>query len=326
MLTKAVEPLTAAAAADGLVLRISEKRFVAEGVCELTLREPNGRRLPDWSAGSHIDLVLPGELTRQYSLCGDRWDPFQYRVAVLREPNGRGGSTYIHDTLSVGDVIAVGGPRNNFHLAPARRYAFIAGGIGITPILAMIDHANRLGAEWSLLYGGRSLESMAYVDILESDPRVSIRPQDRCGHLDLASVLDADLTDTQVYCCGPTPLLEALLDRSAHLPAGTVRIERFVPCELDAPARSAAFDVELQQSGITVTVEPDQSVLEAINIAGVAVLSSCRQGTCGTCEAGVINGSPDHRDSLLTDDERQRNDCMFVCVSRSCSDRLVLDL
>ena len=321
-----IEPLVAAAAADGLALQVVGKRLLADGVCELTLAEPNGRRLPDWAPGSHIDVVLPGDLVRQYSLCGDRWDAFHYRIAVLREESGRGGSAYIHDTLAVGDTVPIGGPRNNFALAPAGRYVFIAGGIGITPILPMIRHAELLGAQWSLLYGGRTARSMAYVADLADNPRVTVSPQDESGLLDLRSAFAGDMSDTKVYCCGPAPLLDAVTAAGAHLPAGTVRLERFVPKTLSAPVRDHPFDVELRRSKITVAVTPGQSVLEAVGDAGVPMLSSCRQGTCGTCEVGVIAGTPDHRDSLLSDDERDRNDCMFICVSRSCSDRLVLDL
>lgn len=320
------EPLVAAAAADGLTLDVVDKAALSETVCALTLAEPDGRRLPDWSPGAHIDLVLPGNLVRQYSLCGDRWDPFHYRIAVLREPDGRGGSRYVHDSLTVGDRLPIGGPRNNFELAPAERYAFVAGGIGITPIVPMLRAADRLGTPWTLLYCGRTVESMAFARELRDDARVTVWPTAERGRPDVAALCATAGTGTRVYGCGPASMTADLVEAGGALPEGSVRVERFTAGTLAAPVRHRAFEVELRQTGSTITVSPGESVLEALGAAGVPMLSSCRQGTCGTCEATVLDGIPDHRDSLLTDDERRRNDCMFVCVSRSCSDRLILDL
>jgi ferredoxin-NADP reductase len=302
-------------------LRIAAKTVVADGVVALTLEHPAGGRLPDWTPGAHVDLVLPNGMTRQYSLCGNRFDPQTYRVAVLREPDGRGGSAFVHDELRAGDTVAIGGPRNHFRLVPARRYEFIAGGIGITPLLPMIAQATMLGADWHLRYGGRTRTSMAFAGELAGD-RVTIVPQDEQGLLDLT--LPEPSPDTKVYCCGPAPLLAAVEQRCAGWPAGILRTERFTPKVHSG--RTTAFDVELRRSGLSVTVRPDQSVLQAAQAAGVAVLSSCRQGVCGTCETTVLAGEPDHRDSILDDAERAAGDCMFPCVSRSRTDRLVLDL
>ncbi|SHN43269.1 PDR/VanB family oxidoreductase [Cryptosporangium aurantiacum] len=307
-------------------LRVAAKTPLADGVCGLTLVAPDGGRLPDWTPGAHLDVLLPGDVTRQYSLCGDRWNPTSYRVAVLRELAGRGGSAYVHDTLSIGDLVGVGGPRNNFPLVPAAHYVFVAGGIGITPILPMIQHAELLGTPWTLLYGGRTRSSMAFLPELAAyGDRVRIRPQDEYGLLDLASTLESMPAGAKVYCCGPGPLLDAIEASCSTLAPGTLRTERFVPKEQGPPVRSTPFAVELERSGVTVTVAPGTSVLEAMAAAGVPVLSSCRQGTCGTCETAVLDGVPDHRDSLLTDAERAAGRSMFVCVSRSCGDRLVLD-
>ncbi|WP_405181069.1 PDR/VanB family oxidoreductase [Nocardia sp. NBC_01377] len=309
-------------------LRITAKEFVSDGVVALTLRHPDGRRLPDWSPGAHIDLMLTTGITRQYSLCGDRWDPYSYRVGVLREPSGRGGSAFVHDTLTVGDVVGVGGPRNNFALVPASKYLFIAGGIGITPMIPMLAQAESMGIEWQLLYGGRTRGSMAFLDELAPyGDRVVVAPMDECGLLDLPTWLDAAATTAaRVYACGPGSLLAAVESRCAQWPVGKLRTERFVPEERAAPVRDEAFEVELARSGLRVRVDPEVSVLDAVQRAGVNVLSSCREGTCGTCETTVLAGTPDHRDSLLDDDERSAGDCMFICVSRSCSDTLVLDL
>src|ERR1700681_2027244 len=175
----AVTPLVGAPSHDRLTLIVSDKRAVAEAVCEVTLSDPAGLLLPDWTPGSHIDVILPGGSVRQYSLCGDRWDPFVYRIAVLREPHRRGAATYVHDELHVGDSMPIGGPRNNFALVPAQRYLFIAGGIGITPLIPMIEQTCRLTAAWSLLYCGRSRQSMAFLDRLRvHGDHVTVWPAD----------------------------------------------------------------------------------------------------------------------------------------------------
>jgi ferredoxin-NADP reductase len=317
----------AAATTSTVVLEVVDKTPVAEDVATLTLASPEGTRLRDWAPGAHVDLVLPTGLTRQYSLCGDRWDPFTYTVGVLREPAGRGGSAYVHDVLQPGHRVGVGGPRNNFPLVPAERYLFVAGGIGITPLLPMVHQAELLGADWQLLYGGRRRASMAFLDRLAPyGERVRVRPQDEHGLLDLPAFLGEPHAGTRVYCRGPAPLLAAIEQACAGWPPHTLRTERFTAEERGAPARTAPFDVELARTGTTVTVPPGTSVLEAVGAAGVEVLSSCRQGTCGTCETTVLAGRPDHRDSILDDDERAAGACMYVCVSGSLDDRLVLDL
>ncbi len=307
-------------------LEVTEKTEVADGVVSLVLAHPDGLRLPDWTPGSHVDLVLPDGTVRQYSLCGDRWDPHTYRVGVLREPDGRGGSAFVHDELRVGDRVGVGGPRNHFPLVPSQRYLFIAGGIGITPLLPMIRQATVLGAEWDLVYGGRRRASMAFVDELGSPGRVHLVPEDEQGLIDLPAWLGTPRDGVRVYCCGPAPLLDAVEKACAGWPPHSLRVERFTAQEQGAPVRSTPFAVELARSGATVTVDPSVSVLEAVRAAGADVLSSCREGTCGTCETGVVAGVPDHRDSILDDADRAAGDCMFVCVSRSIGDRLVLDL
>jgi ferredoxin-NADP reductase len=329
--TAAPPPAAPAPVPAAATVLVAAKRVEAAGVVSLELVAPDGARLPDWTPGAHVDLVLPDGTTRQYSLCGDRWDAHRYRIGVLREPAGRGGSAYVHDHLAVGDAVGLGGPRNNFALVPADRYRFVAGGIGITPLLPMIRQAALLGADWELLYGGRTRASMAFVDELAGidgglGGRVRIAPQDEHGLLDLAGFLGEPDPGTRVYACGPAPMLAALADATAAWPAHTVRTERFVARELGAPARDTSFEVELARTGRTVTVPPGRSVLAAIADAGVEVLSSCRQGTCGTCETGLLAGEPDHRDSILDDDERATGDCLFPCVSRARSDRLVLDL
>jgi ferredoxin-NADP reductase len=318
-----------------LELALARKEPLADGVVRLTLTHPRGEPLPSWEPGAHLDVILGDGLVRQYSLCGDPDDRSALHVAVLREKDGRGGSAHVHDVLAEGDTVRVRGPRNHFRLVDSPRYLFIAGGIGITPILPMIAEAARRGAEWRLVYGGRTRASMAFADQLVRDhpQRVEVCPEDETGLLDLDSLLGSPRPDTQVYCCGPAPLLDAVERRcAAGWPAGCLHVERFTPAAADAAGKGAgdtaaeAFEVEIASTGRTLTVPADRSVLEVLEEAGLPVLSSCREGTCGTCETGVLDGVPEHRDALLTEEERAAGDVMFVCVSRAASKRLVLDL
>ena len=299
----------------------------ADGVVTLALRAAGSSPLPPWEAGAHVDLVLGEAPTRQYSLCGDPGDHSEYRLGVLRDPGGRGSSLHVHDRLAVGDTVRLRGPRNNFPLVASPRYLFVAGGIGITPILAMIRTAEAAGAQWRLVYGGRRRASMAFLDELAAyGDRVSIHPQDETGLLDLDALLGRPEPDTLVYCCGPEPLLAAVERRCGAWPRGSLHVERFAPRPQSEPVRAEAFEVVLRQSERTLSVPPDRSILAVVEEAGVGVLSSCAEGTCGTCETAVLEGVPDHRDSVLDDDERAANDCMMICVSRACTERLVLDL
>lgn len=308
---------------------VADKDPVADGVVSLTLQEVGGHSLPEWRPGAHIDLVMASGLTRQYSLCGDPADLRTWRVAVLREPDerSRGGSVYVHDVLDQGATLRIRGPRNHFQLVPSPKYLFIAGGIGITPIRAMIAEAEAAGAEWRLVYGGRSTASMAFLDELAPyGDRVAVWPQDERGLLDLDGELGTPLADTLVYCCGPQALLAAVEERCAAWPAGTLRLERFSSTTDDVDFVNTPVEVELTQQGVTLTVPADQSIMEAIEDHGIVVQSSCRSGMCGTCETPVLGGIPEHRDDVLTHDERANNDCMMICVSRSRTPRLVLDI
>lgn len=307
-------------------LVVAAKDVVADGIVALELVRPDGGRLPDWTPGAHIDVVLGDGIVRQYSLCGDPFDSRRYRVAVLREQDSRGGSHYIHDSLKVGDRVGFGGPRNNFALVPAPRYSFIAGGVGITPVLPMLRMADQIGAEWRLLYLGRSRRSMAFLDDLAAGDRIDVYAADERGRADLSAWICEAESDSKIYACGPSRLLDAVEETTLDRRPGWVRMERFTAREQEAPARTTAFDVELRASGLVVTVPPEATIAESVRAAGVKMLTSCSKGVCGTCEATVISGEPDHRDSLLTDAEREINDCMFPCVSRSRSDLLVLDL
>ncbi|MGW2046090.1 PDR/VanB family oxidoreductase [Streptomyces sp. NPDC001858] len=304
-------------------LVVEWREFAADGVLALTLRHPLGEPLPAWEPGAHIDVVLGPGLERQYSLCGDPADRAAWRIAVLREPAGRGGSAQVHEQVRQGDKVRVRGPRNHFALRPAPGYRFVAGGIGITPVLPMLAAAEAAGAEWSLLYGGRSRASMAFTGELAGyGDRVTVAPQDESGLLDLGSVLDTLPEGTLVYACGPGPLLDAVEERC---PAGALHVERFQAKEQPA-GQDGEFEVELAQSGHTLTVAPGVSVLDTVRAAGVEVLYSCTEGTCGTCETDVLEGEPEHRDSVLSPEEREAGETMMICVSRCRGKRLVLDL
>jgi ferredoxin-NADP reductase len=309
-------------------LVVKHRDDAAEGVAALTLAQADGSFLPDWTPGAHIDLLLGSGLTRQYSLCGSTADRTSWRIGVLRDPGSRGGSEFVHEQLQAGAAVRVRGPRNHFPLVVSPKYLFIAGGIGITPILAMIESAAAAGADWTLLYGGRSRASMAFIDELEQHgDRVQICPQDESGLLDLKAALGEPLADMLVYTCGPGPLLDAVESSCAHWPAGSLHMERFAAKEVAASEDALdTFEVVCQRSGTTVTVTADQTIYDALEEAGVDVLGSCLEGICGTCEAAILEGEPDHRDSVLSDAEREEGGVMMICVSRSCSQRLVLDL
>lgn len=305
---------------------VARRRDVANGVVELTLESPSGDELPAWEPGAHVDLILPDGLIRQYSLCGDPSDRSHYRIAILREAQGRGGSIHVHDEVAVGTPLSVRGPRNHFALLPSARYLFVAGGIGVTPLLTMVRAAEDAGTDWRMVYGGRTEASMSYVDELRAWPdRVTFWPEDRHGFIDLPELLGRPAEDTLVYCCGPEPLLAAVEEQCAGWPRGTLNVERFSAGLDDANANSG-FEIELRQTGTTLEVREDQSILDAVTDAGVYVPTSCTEGTCGSCETPVLDGVPDHRDVVLSDEEQEANQTMMLCVSRAKSARLVLDL
>jgi ferredoxin-NADP reductase len=310
-----------------LDLVVDDVTAEATDVISIGLARPDGRPLPSWEPGAHIDLILPIGVERQYSLCSEPSELATWRVAVLHEPESRGGSEWLHSTLRPQHRLRVRGPRNNFPLVEATQYLLIAGGIGITPLVPMARELDRRGAEWRLLYGGRFAHSMAFTQELSRfADRVTFWPQDEHGLLDLDSWL-ADPTDGgAVYCCGPEPLLQAVEERCVACPAGYLNIERFRPRPEALGGPRGSFEVELTQRGVTILVTAEQTIVEALESAGVEVPTSCREGTCGTCETEVIDGVPDHRDSFLLDDERADNSTIMICCSRSLTPKLVLDL
>ncbi|MCU1694754.1 MAG: flavodoxin reductase family protein [Mycobacterium sp.] len=312
-------------------LVVRRRSTPADGVVVLDLAHPKNDDLPRWEPGAHVDLMLEDGLTRQYSLCGDPGDLAVWRVGVLLDPNSRGGSRYVHENLKEGTTLRVRGPRNHFPLVDAPRYRFIAGGIGITPIAAMIEAVQRAGGDWTLLYGGRTRASMAFADELaERYPeRVTVWPQDERGLLDLDSLLKDPEDGTLVYGCGPEGLLAAVEQHCTPWPAGALHIERFAakaPTAEQAAEALEQFEVVCQRSGVAFEVTSDKSILEVLEEADVPIMASCYEGVCGTCEVRVLEGTPDHRDSMLTEPEKNAGEVMLVCVSRSRTERLVLDL
>ncbi|MBK6017040.1 PDR/VanB family oxidoreductase [Streptomyces sp. MBT53] len=293
-----------------LRLRVAAKETVADGVVQLRLE---GRDLPGWEPGAHIDLVLPSGLVRQYSLCGDPADTSTYTVATRLVEDGRGGSREVHEQVWVGAELEVRGPRNRFPLVAAPAYVFVAGGIGITPVLSML-RALPEGADWRLLYAGRTRESLPFLAEIEAFGA------DRVTVVAGLPDLDRELADVPegavVYCCGPEGLMAAVEERFPD-----VRLERFAP---RTSAEGEAFELELRRSGRTLTVPADSTVLAAVRAELPNTLYSCEQGFCGTCQQRVLEGEVEHRDELLTDAERA--DSMLICVSRARSVRLVLDL
>lgn len=312
-------------------LLVKQVRAEAPRVVTLTLVDPTGEPLPSWEPGAHLDLVLPSGATRQYSLCGDNQDKASYTVAVQHEPAGRGGSREVHTTPLVGKHLTVRGPRNRFPLVPAEDHFLIAGGIGITPILAMARVLERTGQRWHVLYCGRG-GSMAFLDELRAinTNRVTIAQTDQTGRPNVEAFINWLPEGTAVYCCGPSSLTAEVVAACTNSGSGLhVHVERFT-ANPDANTARAEGDtpitIELAQSGLQVTVRADQTILDSVREVCPDVPFSCEEGYCGTCETRVLDGTPDHRDEVLGANEHGRNQTMMICVSRAKSERLVLDL
>ena len=305
---------------------VARKERISERVVELTLENTGIAALPAWEPGAHIDLHLAEGLTRQYSLTGDFRISTQWRVAILLEHISRGGSEFVHHSLHERANLRVSYPRNNFPLKDARSYLFVAGGIGITPIVPMITKAMATSTPWRLIYGARSRGDMPYADFLRhsAEENVDLWPQDERGIVDLEEILKTVGPGEAIYACGPEGMLGALEERCSER-ALPLNLERFRNIQPDDSTKQS-WEVELAASGKRLTVPADQSLLEVLRAEGIYVDSSCEEGTCGTCALGVLSGTPDHRDSVLTSAEREANDTMMACVSRSTCPLIVLDL
>lgn len=291
---------------------------VAEDVVSLVLRAATGPLAP-WEPGAHIDLTLPNWLTRSYSLCGDPADQEHYRVAVRHDPLSRGGSEYIHHYFRPGRALEVSPPRNHFPLLPAPRYLFLAGGIGITPLLPMLSAAVAADIPATLVYVGRSTSTMPFAEGLRAryGDRVRLVVTSEDGRPDLDALAEPLPPEALVYCCGPAPMIA---EAQAAFPAGRLHTERFRPAARTF-APNTPFDAVCDRSGRTVPVAADQSLLDALKRAGYPVASGCREGVCGSCELTVLSGNPEHRDDIGAPAGR-----MYACVSRALTPELHLDL
>lgn len=314
-------------------VRVAARQEEALDICSLDLVAVDGGALPAFSAGAHIDLHLPGGLVRQYSLCNAPGETHRYRIAVLRDAASRGGSATVHEQLQVGTELDIGTPRNLFGLDPsAPHHLLLAGGIGITPLLAMAEQLAAQGGAFTLHHATRSRERTPFVAQLATATYA-----DRVHHhvddgpamqkLDLAVTLRAAPAGSHLYVCGPTGFMEAVLAEGRAQGWDEARLHReYFAAAPTGTAGDGGFELELASSGRVIPVAADQTALAALLAAGLDIPMSCEQGMCGTCLTGVKSGVPDHRDQYLTPDERAANHQFLPCCSRSCSPRLVLDL
>lgn len=315
-----------------LVVKVLSKRQEAEGIASFELGRADGGPLPAFSAGSHVDVHVPGGPVRQYSLCNDAGERHRYRIAVLRDPATRGGSAGMHDAVNEGDTLTISEPRNHFPLVHARRTVLLAGGIGVTPLLCMAQRLHAVGADFELHYCTRSVARTAFREEIQAAPfapRVQFHfdDGDAAQKLDLPSVLGARDAETHLYVCGPTGFIDLVTGRARDLgwPAEQVHLEYFGAAPQDSSG-DRAFEVKIASSGQLIPVPADQTVVQALAAHGVEVLVSCEQGVCGTCITRVLEGDCDHRDLYFTDEEKAKNDQFTPCCSRAKGSLLVLDL
>jgi cytochrome P450/ferredoxin-NADP reductase len=313
-----------------LVVRSVER--LAEDVVALELAAPDGAPLPRWTPGAHIEVECGDpDRARAYSLCSDPAELSRWRIAVLREPEGRGGSAWIHEAVRPGTILRVRGPRNRFPFDESFSgpILFLAGGIGITPLLPMAARARALGRDYRLVYCGRRRSRMAFLEELAAlhGERLRLAVSEEGTRLDLEALLAATPVETRIWACGPTRMLEELERAVQGRPEGVLTTERFASTtgRLD-PSKERAFEVELAHSGLTLTVPPDRTLLEVLRAANVDLSSDCEEGLCGTCEVAVLEGEVDHRDTVLSRSERAQHRKMMACCSRALGPRLVLAL
>jgi vanillate O-demethylase ferredoxin subunit len=321
----------AGAGAETLQLQVRAIRLLAERTHAFELAHPEGEELPTAAAGAHVDVQLPGGLTRSYSLAGDPQDRSHWLLGVLREPEGQGGSRALHERVRVGDLVTVSAPRNAFALVPGARHSLLlAGGIGITPLKAMAHVLAAQGASFDLHHCVRSARHAAFAaELRASLPAGCLHHHldggDPARGLDIAALLAAPAPGTHLYYCGPAGFMQACADASRHWAPGSVHLEHFKPPPIAAPALPAGgFEVMLARRGVRLRVQPEQTIVRAIELAGLRVPTSCLSGLCGACKTEYLEGEVEHNDYILSDDEKQR--CMTLCVSRSRSPLLVLDL
>jgi ferredoxin-NADP reductase len=317
----------APAPGDLIEVRLTAIRFAARDTNLYDLQRPDGTPLPPYAPGAHIDLHLPNGLVRNYSMIMARPDPATYTFGIKRDPASRGGSRYIHDELHVGKALKISPPRNNFPLTEdAAHTVFLAGGIGITPIWCMVQRLEELGRPWKLYYACRSRADMAFLDALTAKAGATLHFDDENvgTFLDVAGIVGAAPRDAHLYCCGPAPMMTAFEAATASWPRGQVHVEYFTPRA--EPTKKGGFTVELARSKQEFFIPEGKTILGVLLDEGVDVDYSCELGICGACEQRVISGIPEHRDSILSEEEQAENKRVMICCAGCKTDRLVLDL
>ena len=329
MLNRAPSPSTDVSTGDGTSeMRLTAIIYGGEGTNLFEFRTLDSTDVPPFTAGAHVDVNLPNGTIRQYSIASAQTDRTRYLLGVKLEEKGRGGSRFLHEQVRVGSVLKIGLPRNHFPLnEQAATSILIAGGIGITPMLCMTERLRSLARPFQLHYAVRTRSEALLGHVDEDDERVHLHiDAEQDGRLlDIAAVVAAAPADAELYCCGPAPMLAAFEEACASRPSAHVHIERFT-AEANVAAADGSYTVELAKSKRTITVQPGQTLLQALQDAGLTVKVSCEQGICGTCETRVLAGTPDHRDMILSDEEKASNATMMVCCSGSLGPTLVLDL
>jgi tetrachlorobenzoquinone reductase len=327
-LTASPGDATTTPASDALIeVRLSAIRYAARDTNLYEFARPDGRPLPPYEPGAHVDMHLPSGLVRNYSMTVARPEPSTYTFGIKRDPASRGGSRYIHDELRVGRTLKISAPSNNFPLKEdAAHTILLAGGIGITPVWCMVQRLEERKRAWVLHYACRSRADMAFLDELEKMAGANLHFDDESAgtFLDVAGIVGAASADAHLYCCGPTPMMDAFEAATAKWPRAQVHVEYFTPRQ--EPAKKGGFTVELARSGQEFFIPEGQSILQVLLDEGVDVDYSCELGICGACEQRVISGIPEHRDSILSEEEQSENTRVMICCAGCKSERLVLDL
>ncbi len=319
-------------AMETIAVKVVKKTREADDIVSFELARADGAPLPPFSAGSHIDVQVPGGLTRQYSLCNASIEQHRYRIAVLRDPISRGGSIAMHDAVNEGNEIHISEPKNHFPLQHAQHSLLFAGGIGVTPLLCMAERLVQVGADFTLHYCTRSIERTAFREYIGAS-RFSSRVQFHfdagppAQKLDLEAILTAPAPDTQLYVCGPSGFIDYVLGtaKAKGWPGDQLHVEYFSAAAQDTSA-DTGFEVKIASTGKSYAIAPDKTIIQVLKDNGIEILTSCEQGVCGTCITRVLEGEPDHRDMYFTDEEHAKNDQFTPCCSRARSPTLVLDL
>ncbi len=308
-------------------VRVADIKTVAQDTKLYELRSAAGKPLPAAEPGAHIDVILPNGKQRQYSITVSEPNPERYLIGVKRDPASRGGSTYMHDELKVGQTFKIRPPRNHFPLVEnAPHVVLIAGGIGVTPIYCMVQRLAAQGRSWELHYSCRSRADMAFREELSKHEQAHLHFDDESGgkFLDMVGIVAAAPKDAPLYCCGPLPMLKAFEAATPDWPRGQIHVEYFAPKQ--EPSKTGGFVVELKRSGQEFVIPEGKTILQVLLDAGIYVDYSCELGICGLCQTPLLSGTPEHRDAFLTDEQKAANDTVMICCAGSKSGRLVLDL